>query len=323
MIDHVTETDLEVFAKDVDSGLSSKPKYLSSKYFYDSKGDELFREIMNLPEYYLTRSEYEIFFSNKAKILEHCRDNGHEFDLIELGAGDGFKTKILLKHFSETDVNFKYIPVDISKNVLNILKVDLLESFPDLSCLPLQGEYFSAMEELNQIDSNNKTVLFLGSNIGNFGFEKANEFLGHLSDLLTAGDKLIIGFDLKKDPLLIRRAYDDASGVTRAFNLNLLTRINRELHADFDATAFRHTATYNPETGEAKSFLISLKKQMVHIGKLNKSFQFDQWESIFMEVSQKYDLETINILAESNGYKIAENLFDCKHYFVDSIWEKV
>ena len=133
---------------------------------------------------------------------------------------------------------------------------------------------------------------------------------------------MLIGFDLKKDPGIIRKAYDDPYGITRAFNLNLLTRINRELDGDFDISAFRHHATYDPEGGEAKSFLLSVKKQHVHLKKVKEVFFLDQWESIFMEVSQKYDLQSIEKFARTNGFSMVENYFDCKHYFVDSMWEK-
>ena len=323
MTEQLTETTIEIFGRDVETGLSSQPKFLSSQYFYDSNGDELFREIMKLPEYYLTRCEFEIIEFNKNKILKHCQQNGYEFDLIELGAGDGFKTKILLEHFIQKKANFKYLPVDISQNALNELQKDLTINFPDLKYEPLLGEYFTAIEELNKVDSNNKMVLFLGSNVGNFSEENANKFLARLSELLTSGDKVMIGFDLKKDPELIKNAYDDSAGITRLFNLNLFRRINRELDADFDVTSFKHTATYDPESGAMKSFLVSQKKQDIRIGKLGKSFHFDQWESIFMEVSQKYDLKAIQTFAENNGFKLIENLFDCKHYFVDSVWEKL
>ncbi len=322
MIDQLTEKDIDVFASDVEKGLSAKPKYLSSKYFYDSTGDDLFREIMKLPEYYLTKCEYEILTTNRQKILGIIKPKDQEFDLIEFGAGDGFKTKVLLKYFLAKEVDFKYMPIDISENALEILRSGLIKTLPDLKYKPLQGEYFSALESLNKIDSCNKVILFLGSNIGNFSWTEANGFLSRLSDLLNNGDKVIIGFDLKKDPEVIRKAYDDSSGVTRAFNLNLLTRINNELDGNFDLTNFKHYATYNPQSGEARSFLVSKKKQDVRIGKLDRSFHFDLWESIYMEVSQKYDVETINELAIGNGFRVLDNLFDCKHYFVNSVWEK-
>ena len=317
----IVEQQTKTFASDVNEGLSSEPKYLSSKYFYDQKGDELFQEIMQLPGYYLTGCEYEIFESCKSQILDLIKKD-EPFDLIEFGAGDGFKTKVLLKHFLDKKIDFKYMPVDISKNALNILRKDLASQLPHLNCQPLQGEYFKALEELNKIDTNKKVILFLGSNIGNFSFGETNEFLSHLSELLNKGDKVIIGFDLKKDPAIIKNAYDDTMGVTRAFNLNLLNRINRELDGDFDLTAFKHVATYDPESGEAKSFLLSTRKQHVNLRKIGMTYYFDQWESIFTEVSQKYELKGIHEFANKNGFSVVENLFDCKHYYVDSVWEK-
>ncbi len=314
---------LKTFASDVAEGLTASPKFLNSQYFYDKNGDEIFQEIMKLPGYYLTACEYEILDHYKQKILDLIQaEENQMFDLIEFGAGDGFKTKVLLRHFLGHGANFKYIPVDISKNVLISLESELEGEFPSLTCEPLAGEYFQALRELNKHDTNKKVILFLGSNIGNFSSADTHNFLRQLSGLMTTGDKVIIGFDLKKDPVIIRQAYDDPQGVTKAFNLNLLARINRELGANFDLTSFKHVATYNPENGEAKSYLMSTRKQSVELKKIGELVHFDQWETIFTEVSQKYDLISITGFAESNGFRVVENLFDCKHFYVDSVWEK-
>ncbi len=313
---------VRTFAADVLEGLSASPKYLKSKYFYNKKGDEIFQEIMKLPGYYLTGCEFEILETSKQKILKILREEGESFDLIEFGAGDGFKTKVLLKHFVEENASFKYMPVDISRSVLSSLQSDLKTSLPTLVCEPLEGEYFKALSALNEIDSNRKVILFLGSNIGNFSDSEVNNFLKKLNQVINTGDKVIIGFDLKKDPKLIKQAYDDPQGVTGAFNLNLLQRINDELGGNFDLTAFKHEAVYDPESGEARSYLLSTKKQHIHLKYIQEHFYFDQWDSIHMEVSRKYDVKTIEGYAEKNGFQVVENLFDCKHYFVDSVWEK-
>jgi len=310
------------FAIDVDRGLSSRPKYLPSKYFYDKQGDKLFQEIMNLPEYYLTRSEFEIFDQHKSTMLQSFRQNGRPFDLIEFGAGDGIKTKVILEHFLQENTNFKYYPIDISANIIHSLSEDLNRSLPALQFEGLVDDYFNALARLNHVDHNPKVILFLGSNIGNFTESQANHFLSHMHGLMRTGDKLMIGFDLKKDPRVIKAAYNDAQGVTRAFNLNLLKRINAELEANFDLTKFIHQPTYNPETGEAKSYILSIQDQDVHITATNTTYHFSAWESIFVEVSQKYDHDYISRLARHNGFKIGDNLYDCKHYYVDSVWEK-
>ena len=291
------------FAADVREGLSSEPKFLHSKYFYDKKGDELFQKIMGLEEYYLTDSEYEIFEQHKYQIKDFFSDDDKIFDLIEFGAGDGFKTKVLLKYFLDEKVDFKYIPIDISSNKLWF-----------------EWDFTTALEELNKVDANKKIILFLGSNIGNFKGENAIPFLKHLGADMTSQDRLLIGFDLKKDPEVIMDAYSDSKGITSEFNYNLLKRINNELEANFNIENFSHFPTYDPVTGEMKSYLISRIKQTVNILKLNQTFSFEAWEPIFMEISQKYSMKDIEYLALHSGFKVSKNFFDSKNYFVNSLW---
>ena len=311
------------FAEEVRNGLSSNPKFLSSKYFYNEKGDELFQEIMKMPEYYLTRSEYEVFTMHKEALLNLFSEGGKPFQLIEFGAGDGFKTKVLLKHFLKMNARFKYHPIDISNNVLEELSEDLKQNFPNLGVEPLNDEYFKALDNLDHSGEMRKVVLFLGSNIGNFNHSQAVSFLGQLAKKLSAGDYLMVGFDLKKDPEAILNAYDDPHGITKAFNLNLLKRINDELGGNFDTTNFKHWPIYNPLTGATKSFLVSMKSQEVFIESLKQNFSFKAWEAIDMEISQKYDLETINSLGADAGFEVVKQFFDCKHYFVNTIFKPV
>lgn len=311
---------IEKFAEDVREGLSTEPKFLQSKYFYDEKGDALFQKIMGLEEYYLTVSEYEIFSSRKQDILSKMAGDDDMFDLIEFGAGDGYKTSVLIDYFLDNDIKFKYVPIDISPNALKLLTDSLTERFPKLKVLPICDDYFHALEELNKVDFNRKIILFLGSNIGNFRGENAIPFLKHLKADMRPNDQLLIGFDLKKDPETILKAYNDPLGVTASFNLNLLHRINRELDADFTVENFRHYPVYDPVSGEARSYLVSMKDQEVYIGYLSQAFQFRKWEPIFMEVSQKYDVADIRRLAELSGFKVKYNFMDRKKYFTDSLW---
>jgi len=307
------------FYKDVIEGLNSFPKKLSSKYFYDKRGDELFRTIMGLKEYYLTRCEFEILSTNKENLLKQFGEGTRGFDLVELGAGDGLKTKVLLEHFVAEEAIFKYTPIDISKNVLQILKQDLIRDIPELEFRGIRGDYLEALDQMNNDpEISRNVVLFLGSNIGNFGLSAALDFLNRLSSSLNKGDMVLIGFDLKKDPKVSLAAYNDPTGVTRAFNLNLLQRINDELDADFDIGKFDHYPTYDPVSGETKSYLISKKKQSVTIGE--ETIEFSLNEPVFMEISQKYGMDDIEGLAAASGFEILENYFDCKHYFVDSLW---
>jgi uncharacterized SAM-dependent methyltransferase len=179
------------------------------------------------------------------------------------------------------------------------------------------------MKKLNGYSGVPKVILFLGSNIGNFSDEQLSVFLSQLSAFAHKGDKVMIGFDLKKSPDIIMKAYDDPHGHTRDFNLNLLTRLNRELDADFELNNFEQHTEYSSETGAVKSFLVSKKEQTVHFEVLNKSFNFKQWEPIFMELSRKFDLETIETLATKHGFRVKEHFTDSRNYFVDSLWEKI
>lgn len=308
------------FGQDVLAGLTSSPKRLSSKYFYDSIGDGLFQQIMQLDEYYLTRAELEIFQTQKERILELVKPNG-PFRLVELGAGDGLKTKVLLKYFMEKQVDFSYAPVDISPNVLKLLEKNLKHEVSDLDIHPLAGDYFQVLSDLKFKDDLRNVVFFLGSNIGNFLESTAREFLKSIHDNLRKGDIVLIGIDLKKDPQKILSAYNDSKGITQRFNLNLLERINRELGGNFDIKSFLHHPVYDPLTGECRSYLISKKKQEVSILALKKSFEFDAWEPIFMEVSKKYSPEEIEQLAVSTGFRVIENVYDEQHLFTDSVWE--
>lgn len=306
------------FARDVLQGLSGTPKKLSSKYFYDEQGDKLFQQIMQMPEYYLTGCELEIFETRKEAILQAIgRDR---FQLLELGAGDGMKTKVLLRHFLGQGVDFQYQPVDISRNVLLELEESLKAELPDLSVESLRGDYFKVLHELRGSSGQPKVVLFLGANIGNYSLEEARSFLQALARELNPGDFLLIGFDLKKDPQLILNAYNDPAGITAAFNLNLLRRLNRELGANFELQAFKHWETYNPIAGEAKSYLVSLKDQHVFIKALNQSFHFEAWEAIDVELSRKYSISEVENLAGQSGFVVQQHFFDEKRYFVDSLW---
>lgn len=307
------------FAQDVLDGLTSTPKTLSSKYFYDEEGDRIFQQIMNLEEYYLTRSEYQIMEENRDQILDIFKKDTTRFNLVEFGAGDGYKTKVLLDHFLSSGADFKYVPIDISGNVLDVLEDSLKQELPSLEVKPIENEYFKALKELENGGTRN-VVLFLGSNIGNFTDARAIKFLKELNEALKDGDLVFIGFDLKKDPEVILKAYNDDSGITRNFNINLLKRINRELHGNFDLAGFKHFPTYDPITGTTKSYLVSTKKQSVEI--MDSNIEFDEWEPIHMEISQKYSMKDIETLAMQTGFGIIGNFYDSRRYFVNSVWRK-
>lgn len=311
------------FAQDILNGFQQSPKRLYSKYFYNAEGDRLFQEIMKLDEYYLTRTEEKIIKLNREQILNTFSGSDNSFRLIELGAGDGTKTKILLDHFAQLKTDFIYSPIDISENVLVQLKASIEKELPSVKVEPIQGDYFKALAELKQNHLQKEVVLFLGSTIGNFNQQSGTEFLKTLSKNLTSGDLLFIGFDLMKNPRIILSAYDDQKGVTKDFNLNLLKRINHELGANFQLEHFIHYPTYDPVAGETRSYIVSSEDQTVHIKALEMNFHFKKWEAIHTEISKKFSMQMIESTAQEAGFKIIHNFMDEDQLFVDSLWEKI
>lgn len=310
------------FQREVYQGLTAYPKYLSSKYIYDKAGDKLFQDIMAMPTYYLTDTEFSILEKHKEGIASYFSNGDSFFHLIEMGAGDGKKTKILLRHFTENDINFTFRPIDISQNALDSLKKNLEIEIPGLKTEPLQGTYFETLETLHFNSEERKVILFLGSNIGNLLHEQAIEFLSKVQSYMQPNDLLFIGFDQKKNPQTILNAYNDQEGITAAFNKNLLVRINRELHANFKLDNFIHWEVYDPETGTAKSFLVSKESQKVHIADLGLNLSFEAWETIHTEISQKYDDQTVKWLAEKSGLQVITEFTDSKNYYKNYLFKK-
>jgi len=310
---------IEQFAKDVDHGLSQTQKKLPSKYFYDKKGDELFVKIMQLPEYYVTRAEMEIFSNQTHKIIQAFQlEQTEYFELIELGAGDGSKTKKLLQALSEEGYQYDYMPIDISKNALDQLEKDLNKALPQVSIKQKHGDYFKILESLKH-SHHPKVLLFLGSNIGNMADEDASKFIYHLGENLNAGDKMLIGTDLIKPKAVVLPAYNDKNGITRNFNLNLLHRMNQELDADFNVDAFEHAPEYNEQEGIAKSYLKSLRDQVVTIPATGKSYQFEEDEKIHTEISRKYSDEIMAKILAATDFEIVAKLTDSQEHFADYI----
>ena len=310
------------FTTDVSAGLNAQPKRLPSKYFYDKTGDDLFVQIMNLPEYYVSRAELEIF-SRRTETLIHNFDlqkNKH-FELVELGAGDGTKTKELLRKLIELNYNFEYIPVDISKNALDQLEADLNSEFESLTVKPKQGDYFEVLEGLRH-SSTPKIVLFLGSNIGNMNDQLATEFMNELSYSLVPDDRVLLGMDLIKPKSIVLPAYNDATGITAKFNLNLLRRINRELGGNFDLSKFKHHPEYDETEGIARSFLVATENQSVYIASTGETFHFKAGEKIHTEISRKYNDTIVEQLIEHTEFSITGKILDSNRYFADYILKR-
>ncbi len=323
MQDNTRPITISHFEEEIYAGLTAFPKYLSSKYFYDAKGDKIFQDIMDMPEYYLTNCEYEILENHKSEIINLFAKASSKFNLIELGAGDGKKTKILLKHLIGNKVDFKYLPIDISQNALNQLEASLQKEIPTLKTETLQGTYLETLEKINSLRDTKKVILFLGSNVGNLLHKQAVSFLRHVQEAMKEDDIFFVGFDQKKDPQTVLDAYNDKNGITEAFNKNILTRLNKELKANFNTDNFLHWETYNPETGTAKSFLVSKEDQTVNIKDLDLTISLKQWETIHTEISQKYDDETVSWLAEEAGLKIVAQFSDDKKYYKNYAFKKI
>jgi dimethylhistidine N-methyltransferase len=309
------------FAKDVARGLDAAPKFLMSRYFYDATGDRLFQEIMGAPEYYLTNCEREILREQGDAVAAEVARGG-DFDLIELGSGDGSKIRFLLDALHQRGARFVFRPVDISPHVLGLLEERLHPERPWLDMQPLAANYMEWLQTLVP-GERRRVFAFLGSNLGNFADEAAVGFLRAIRRTMAPDDALLIGLDLKKEPAIIEAAYDDAAGITRRFNLNLLERINRELGGDFKPERFSHCPEYDPDTGAARSFLRSEEDQEVYIAALDRSFRFAAGERIFMEVSQKYDQRMIDSLAARSGYRVAARFRDSRGWFTDQLWRPV
>ena len=308
------------FEQEVYEGLTATNKYLSSKWLYDEAGSKIFQQIMQLPEYYPTRCEYQIFAQRDLATMLDIDDRG--VDIIELGAGDGLKTKLLLKKLSELGTKFSYRPIDISNDILRELKESIKNELPTVTVSPLVGKYFSVLDDIKSHDTRPKVILFLGSNIGNLLHPKAIDFLSQLAASMNTDDKAMIGFDLKKDPSTILAAYDDESKVTARFNKNLLQRINNELGANFNLDKFTYYPVYNPETGTCLSYLVSTMAQTVTIPKLNMRVMLSQWETIHTEISQKYTHQVINWLLSESQLQAIDYVTDDKGWFAEYIIEK-
>lgn len=311
------------FLGDVHSGLTSNPKTLSSKYFYDARGDDLFIKIMSMPEYYLTNAETEIFAQQAAAIIEALQFSSHDMmDVIELGAGDGSKTVMLLGKLWELKYSFEFVPIDISPNALELLEHRIQDALPELAIRPKAGDYFTMLDSLGD-NHHPKLVLFLGSNIGNLYDQQASEFMARLGESLQPADKVLLGVDLIKPADTVLPAYDDPHGFTRDFNLNLLRRINRELGGDFNLHQFSHHAEYTEEEGIARSFLVSKVAQTVGLEANQQRYDFAAGERIKTEISRKYNRSILQSIVNPAGFNIIAGFTDSHDLFADFLLEKV
>lgn len=299
---------MQKFLDHVKNGLSQIPKMLSSKYLYDEKGDKLFQQIMQLEEYYLPACEMEIIETQGKQIAEDISKEHHKLQIVELGAGDGSKTKHLLKHISTFFQKMEYVAMDISPNILAINKDEIKGEIEGLNQISISGNYFETYKNLD-LSYHGRLVLFLGANIGNFTNSEAIILFDFVRNGLSSKDYFLVAFDLVKHPRKIIKAYDDSFGVTKQFNLNLLERMNRELGADFDVSNYDHFPCYNPVTGITSSHIISLKNQTVQFAD-GFTVTFNAFEAIHTEISKKFFLSDIEQIAGKSNMNIVQTYFD-------------
>lgn len=309
----------QAFIHDVRVGLSKANKSIHSKYFYDEQGSDLFNQITRHPDYYLTHCELEILDGCKKELALLFKNEA--LNLIELGPGEGIKTRLLIDQFQSEHLSFTYFPIDISKKYLCQIIDNFNKELPELETIALNADYLNGVKWLSQHSTRHNFLLFLGSSIGNFSLEASKEFLSLLHDYLHPGDYLLIGFDLLKEIDILLQAYNDRDGLTRQFNLNLLRRMNKELAANFNINSFFHYGTYNVHSQAMESYLISNKAQIVYIEALKKSFNFKEFEAIHAESSQKYSLAKIDKLAKASRFKVIKHFSDKKQFFLSSLWQ--
>jgi len=310
--------ELPTFAEDVRSGLTSQPKVLFPKYFYDELGSHLFEAITALPEYYLTRAEAEILSAHAGDIAAAL---GGPVWVVELGSGDGQKTKLLIEALLARQGKLEFVPVDISESAVETSSRALLFSYPDLRITAYIGDYHASLRRIREerTGPGRTLVLFLGSTIGNLDPEERLALVRDVRNLLNPGEGFLLGVDLKKSESVLLPAYDDPLGVTAAFNLNLLARINRELAGDFDLAAFRHRVLYNREEGRVEMHLESRRAQTVAVQASGIEVSFASGETIHTESSYKFDLDQVASLAAATGFEVRRTWTDAQRRFASNL----
>lgn len=314
------EAQKEQFAIDVLTGLCASPKNLAAKYFYNDIGSEIFQNITQHKDYYPTRTEYEILDMVKHELPQIV--GKQDIDIIELGAGDGHKSQLIIDAFLCTNPKVNYYPIDISEKAMLTLR-DNIKAHDNLMVHGVVAEYFEGLRYVKQRSNNKQLILFLGSNIGNFDRIQNQGFLRKLWMSLNTSDYVMLGFDLKKDVSVLTAAYNDSGGYTKEFNLNLLKRINQELGGNFNTDKFQHFGVYSPTLGAMESYVLATEEQDVYISELERSFHFNAYEPIHLEYSFKFLKSDIDFLSRKTGFEIVAHFSDAQNYFANSLWKVV
>lgn len=300
-----------VFSEAVADGLSKPQKSLPCRYFYDLAGSKLFEQICELPEYYLTRTEQKIFEGNSIDIIDTL---GSELAIVEFGSGNSVKTRLLIEAALNRQKHLHYIPIDISASFLKASARSLLREIDRIAITAIAAEYADAIPIIPDLGEL-RLFLFIGSNIGNFNRADAVSFITTIRERMHAQDRLLISFDLVKSSHILEAAYNDAAGVTAAFNKNLLTRINRELGGNFAISEFDHFAPFVQEHARIEMRLICRRPQRVCINNLQREFTFEQGEYIHTEDSHKYTFESFTEICDAAGLEIQDQWLDKREWF--------
>lgn len=307
---HATKIE-KSFAEEISYSLNQNSKFINPKFFYDKKGSELFESICLLPEYYPTRTEISILKKLKHDLPSYLDEN---INLVELGSGTSVKTRLILDIFTKLQPKTEYFPIDISE-ILTESSEQLLKDYDTLHITGIIDTYEGGLEFLQSYDDKKNLILFLGSSFGNFTPDDGKLFLEKIFSTMKSGDLFLIGLDLVKDKNILESAYDDSQGVTAKFNLNVLSRINDELDADFDINNFSHYSIYNENDQRIEMNLKSLVSQSVIIGKSNLPLNLDKGELIHTEYSHKYHISQIKKLLSDVGFEFKNMWLDDEKHF--------
>ncbi len=296
----------------VREGLTQPIKSLPCRFLYNDEGSQLFEQICELPEYYLTRAEREVLTNRAGEIAALFPE---PTTLAELGSGSSSKTRLLIDAFLERRSTLLYVPVDISRGILEESALELLAAYEALEVLAIAGEYTQGLRRLRHQGDHRKLIVWLGSNVGNLEREAAAQFLQDVREVMSPADRMLVGIDLRKEAAVLEPAYDDAQGVTARFSLNLLQRINDELGGKFELESFVHRAVYEEGPGRVKIDLVSQRDQTVDISYLDLQVHFARGEGIHTESAYKYSRAEIDALAASAGLRVDHQWFDAAKRF--------
>jgi len=307
-----------VFAEDIRKGLTAEHKYIPDRQYYDDRGSVYFQELMATPDYYVTSSELEIFKTYKSELCRYFSDQTQAVNIIEFGAGDALKTKILLSE-CHRHITTRYFAIDFSKKYLSDMEVDFAKHMPQIDLHTINADYFDALKTIPRHKSTKNIIFFIGSSLGGLLDTEFSDFFRRITKLMTKGDLLFLGLDLKKMPETLYKAYHHTC---KNWCFYLLQRINNELGGNFNLKNFEYYTTYNPEDGKFKWFFISKKPQRIHIQALNLTVDVEEGEPIYIGQSKKFSIREINATANTYDFEIVNYFFDKNRYFANVIMEK-